>query len=157
MFCTLDLVVVDPETKEMSKPISGVGGNKFLVSQKNGKYCNDEAYKMAYTDALSIACKALGFSHDIYFASDRTKYTMSGDSQPPASDIPAPSESLQDIIKSVDAHVRKLTADMEPEDKRKFANDVIIKHIGQANYLKAEDPAKLKALLETLKKMDKAG
>lgn len=156
-FCTLELIVVDPDTKELSKPITGVGGNKFLVSQKNGKYCNDEAYKMAYTDALSIACKALGFSHDIYFASDRTKYTMSGDAQPSGSNIPAPGESIQDIMKKVDEHVRKLTAKMQPEEKRKFADDVIIKHIGQANYLKAEDPVKLNALLEALKKMDKAG
>ena len=156
-FCTLELVVIDPETKEQSKPITGIGGNKFLVSQKSGKYCNDEAYKMAYTDALSIACKSLGFSHDIYFASDRTKYTMSGDSQPASTNIPAPTESIQDVIKKVDAHVRKLTANMEPEEKRKFANDVIIKHIGQANYLKADDPAKLKALLEALVKLDQAG
>ena len=156
-FCTLELIVVDPETKEPSKPITGIGGNKFLVSQKNGKYCNDEAYKMAYTDALSIACKSLGFSHDIYFASDRTKYTMSGDSQPASTNIPAPTESVQDTIKKVDAYVKKLTANMEQDEKRKFANEVIIKHIGQANYLKAEDPVKLSALLETLKKMDKAG
>lgn len=155
-FCTLELVVVDPETKEPSKPITGIGGNKFLVSQKSGKYCNDEAYKMAYTDALSIACKSLGFSHDIYFASDRTKYTMSGDSQPADQNIPAPTESLQDVIKKVDAQVKKLTANMQQEEKKKFAQDVIIKHIGQANYLKAEDPVKLKALLETLTKMDKA-
>lgn len=156
-FCTLELIVVDPETKEQSKPITGVGGNKFLVSQRNGKYCNDEAYKMAYTDALSIACKALGFSHDIYFASDRTKYTMSGDSQPQPASIPAPTESLQDIMKKVDERVRKLTANMQPEEKKQFAQDVIIKHIGQANYLRIEDPTKLKALLETLTKMDKAG
>lgn len=157
VFCTLDLLVVDPATKEMSKPITGIGGNKFLVSQRNGKYCNDEAYKMAYTDALSIACKSLGFSHDIYYANDRTKYTMSGDSQPATGNIPPPAESAQDMIKKVDAHVRKLTANMEPEEKRKFANEVIIKHIGQANYLKCDDSTKLKALLETLAKMDQAG
>ena len=157
VFCTLELVVVDPETKEASKPITGVGGNKFLVSQKSGKYCNDEAYKMAYTDALSIACKALGFSHDIYFASDRTKYTMSGDSQPQSSNIPAPTESIQDVMKKVDERVKKLTANMQPEEKQQFAKNVIIKHIGKANYLRADDPIKLNELLETLIKMDKAG
>jgi hypothetical protein len=156
VFCTLELVVVDPETETVSKPITGVGGNKFVVAQKSGKYCNDEAYKMAYTDALSIACKALGFSHDIYFASDRTKYTMSGDSQPQSSNIPAPTEPIQDVMKKVDERVRKLTANMQPEEKKKFAQDVIIKHIGQMNYLRSEDPVKLKALLETLIKMDNA-
>ncbi len=74
VFCNLELVVVDPETNTESHPISGVGGNKFVANEKNGPYCNDEAMKMAYTDALSIACKSMGFSHDIYFAKDRTKY-----------------------------------------------------------------------------------
>ena len=157
VFCTLELVVVDPVSKEQSKPISGIGGNKFLLTQKGGKYCNDEAYKMAYTDALSIACKSLGFSHDIYYAGDRTKYTMSGDSQPSPTNIPAPTKTVEEIIKEVDARIKKLTVNMGPDDKRKFANDVIIKHIGQANYLKADDPVKLTALLEALMQLDKAG
>lgn len=29
---------------------------------------------MAYTDAISIACKALGMAADVYFEKDRTKY-----------------------------------------------------------------------------------
>jgi hypothetical protein len=29
---------------------------------------------MALTDALSVACKALGFAADVYFEKDRTKY-----------------------------------------------------------------------------------
>lgn len=157
VFCTLHLFIVDPETKEVSKPITGVGGNKFLASNSKGKYCNDEAYKMAYTDALSIACKALGFSHDIYFASDRTKYTMAGDAQPADPNIPNPPESLEEMVKKVDAHVKKLTANMSQDEKRSFANDVLVKYIGQANYLKADDPNKVAALLEALAKMDKAG
>ena len=30
---------------------------------------------MALTDAISVACKALGVAADIYYANDRTKYT----------------------------------------------------------------------------------
>ena len=30
---------------------------------------------MAYTDAISVACKSLGFAADVYFANDRTKYS----------------------------------------------------------------------------------
>ena len=156
VFCTLDLIVVDPETKEASKPIHGVGGNKFVLVQKGNPYCNDEAFKMAYTDAVSIACKALGFSSDIYYANDRTKYTMASDAQPANTNVPAPTESLRDIVMKVDERVKKLTAGMQTEEKKTFAQDVIVKHIGQANYLKADDPVKLKALLEALNNMDKA-
>lgn len=80
-FCTLQLVYVDPVTKQESHPIAGLGGNKFVTSERNGPYCNDEAYKMAYTDALSIACKSLGFSSDIYFGEDRSKYRLPEDAE----------------------------------------------------------------------------
>ena len=58
---------------EWSKPIFGTGGN-ILVSAKGR--ASDEGYKMAYTDALSIACKALGIGADIWYANDKTKYTQ---------------------------------------------------------------------------------
>lgn len=67
---------------EWSKPIHGTGGNKLLTLEKkweNGvqtlsPYLDDEAYKKAYTDAISIACKALGFAGDVYYRQDTTKY-----------------------------------------------------------------------------------
>lgn len=68
---------------EWSKPVYGVGGNSFVASQKNGLYTSDECFKMALTDALSVACKALGVGADIYFAKDRTKYTNTPQSQSP--------------------------------------------------------------------------
>ena len=67
VFCELELIVVDPDTKEKSNPIYGVGGNTFVAQRSKGPQASDEAMKMAYTDALSIACKALGFSADIYY------------------------------------------------------------------------------------------
>lgn len=56
---------------EWSKPIYGTGGNVLLRKGQT----SDEGYKMALTDALSVACKALGIGADIYFAKDKTKYT----------------------------------------------------------------------------------
>lgn len=67
-FCSLSLrFVLDGKT---SQPVHGIGGNVFV--RKNST--SDEAYKMAYTDALSIAAKALGIGADIWFANDKTKY-----------------------------------------------------------------------------------
>ena len=59
---------------EWSKPIRGVGGSMFLAQEKNGLHTDDEAYKKALTDAISVACKALGMGADIYWDSDSTKY-----------------------------------------------------------------------------------
>lgn len=71
---------------EWSKPILGTGGNKLLSLEKkfeNGvqtlvPYLDDEAYKKAYTDAISVACKAIGIGADVYWEGDSTKYTQAG-------------------------------------------------------------------------------
>lgn len=59
---------------EWSKPISGVGGAMFVEQQKSGAYLSDECYKMATTDAISVACKQLGIGADVYWDADNTKY-----------------------------------------------------------------------------------
>jgi len=74
-FVEIDLFV--KYSGEWSKPIKGVGGSSFISKEKNGLYTNDEAYKMALTDAISVSCKALGFGADIYFDKDNTKYSNS--------------------------------------------------------------------------------
>lgn len=61
---------------EWSKPIIGVGGSAFVNIFKGQLETSDEAFKMAYTDAISIACKALGMGADVYFDKDRTKYNQ---------------------------------------------------------------------------------
>ena len=61
---------------EWSKPIFGTGGNALVKSTSKGQKASDEGYKMALTDALSVACKALGVGADIYFSKDSTKYTQ---------------------------------------------------------------------------------
>lgn len=57
-----------------SKPIVGVGGSMLVASETKGLYVNDECYKMALTDAISVACKSLGMGADIYWDKDTTKY-----------------------------------------------------------------------------------
>lgn len=56
---------------EWSKPIFGTGGNQLVQATQNGAVPSDEGYKKAYTDALSIACKALGIGADIWFSKDQ--------------------------------------------------------------------------------------
>lgn len=59
---------------EWSAPIVGTGGAMFVAKEKSGPYTSDECYKMALTDAISVACKALGMGADVYWQKDRTKY-----------------------------------------------------------------------------------
>ena len=49
-----------------SQPIPGVGGSMLITKESAGLHTCDEGYKMAITDALSVACKALGIGADVY-------------------------------------------------------------------------------------------
>lgn len=160
VFCDLELVIKDPETGEISQPIYGIGGNAFIKKYSNSTKISDEAKKMAYTDALSIACKAIGIGHDIWYQNDKTKYTM--DSIPAvekkpeskqetkAEEVEEP-ESLDTVIKKIDATVKKLTAKMTDTQKTELGQQ-IKKKIGVVNYRKCEDVAALTGLLKDLEK-----
>lgn len=71
---------------QWSQPIEGTGGSK-LCGKGRGEGINDEAWKMATTDAISVACKSLGMAADIYFEKGAylgTKY----ESQEPVTSSP---------------------------------------------------------------------
>ena len=57
-----------------SDAIPGTGGSAYVAKESNGPYTSDECFKMALTDAISVACKALGFGADVYWEADRSKY-----------------------------------------------------------------------------------
>lgn len=59
---------------EWSKPIYGIGGAKMASMERNGLYVDDECFKKASTDALSVACKNLGIGADVYWDKDSDKY-----------------------------------------------------------------------------------
>lgn len=71
-FCEMHLFVKQGE--EWSRPIVGVGGSMLGNIWKGEPETSDECYKMAYTDAISVACKSLGIGADVYWEKDRTKY-----------------------------------------------------------------------------------
>lgn len=96
-YVDLALYVMDPETWEWSKPITGTGGNDAILIRTYDRKvkdpetgedvietvtqytANDECWKMAETDALGSACKKLGIGADVYWSGDRTKYTLNDD------------------------------------------------------------------------------
>jgi hypothetical protein len=83
--CFVDINIYIKVDGAWSDPIPGMGGSSFVTKEQKGLYTSDECFKMAYTDAISVACKSLGFAADVYFANDRTKYT---NQEEPKTDIP---------------------------------------------------------------------
>lgn len=81
-YCNIDLFIkVDGQ---WSDAIQGTGGSSEVTMERNGSYVSDECYKMALTDALSVAMKALGVGADIYFEKGKSmdyssKYAMQED------------------------------------------------------------------------------
>src|SRR5574344_1275543 len=80
-FVNIDLFVQIDE--KWSEAIPGTGGSSFIASEKNGLYTSDECFKMALTDAISVACKSLGMGAEIYFQKDRSKYDNEENKTPP--------------------------------------------------------------------------
>lgn len=74
-FVDILLYYKDPESGKDSHGIPGTGGSSFVAQERNGAYLSDECFKMALTDAISVAAKALGIGADVYFDKDRTKYS----------------------------------------------------------------------------------
>jgi hypothetical protein len=71
-FAQVNLVIYG----EFGKVVPGIGGSMMVAQEKGGLRANDECYKMAVTDALSVAMKALGVAADVYMGLwDGTKYS----------------------------------------------------------------------------------
>jgi len=70
-FCNISLYI--KLDGEWSDAIPGTGGSAFMAKERTGLYLSDECYKMALTDALSVAAKALGVGASIYWQ-DGDKY-----------------------------------------------------------------------------------
>lgn len=91
-FVDIMLYYIDPATGGISHGIPGTGGASFVAQEKNGAYLSDECFKMALTDAISVAAKALGVAADVYFEKDRSKYTSVEDPAKPTQKNPTEQE-----------------------------------------------------------------
>ena len=71
----VDIDLFYKENGEWSEAIPGTGGASFVTKESKGMHTNDECYKMALTDAISVAAKAIGVAADVYWDKDSTKYS----------------------------------------------------------------------------------
>ena len=108
-----------------SGEIYGTGGSMLVAKEKAGTanerlYSSDEAFKMAYTDAISVCCKMLGFGADVYWDKDRTKYDTTEPPKPPTYEEALDTvldfgehkgKTLRELFKTDFAYVQGLLAD----------------------------------------------
>lgn len=78
----MDILLYYKQEGEWSKGIPGTGGSSFVAKERNGLYTSDECYKMALTDAISVAAKAIGMGADVYWEKGRTKYDTPPQEEP---------------------------------------------------------------------------
>jgi len=76
--CFVDINLFYKEGEDWSKPVPGTGGSMYISKEKNGLYTDDDCFKKALTDAISVAAKAIGIGGKVYFEKDPTKYTGKG-------------------------------------------------------------------------------
>jgi hypothetical protein len=68
------MVTVEYTHDDKVGSIPGIGGSLLVAKEKHGPHCNDEAFKMATTDALGTALKMLGVAADVYAGLIDSKY-----------------------------------------------------------------------------------
>ena len=77
VLCFAEIKLFIKYNGEWSKGIPATGGSKLasFIKSRGELKSSDEGYKMAFTDALGVACKYLGFGANVYWENDKTKYT----------------------------------------------------------------------------------
>jgi len=102
-----------------SDPIPGIGGSMLIEKEKAGLHSSDEGYKMAITDALSVAMKMIGIAADIYAGLwDGSKYK-----EPSAKTEYINQDQLieiQDLLKLINSDGKPLLKHFEVESIEKI-------------------------------------
>ena len=114
-YCNIDLFI--KVNGEWSDAIQGTGGSSEVSMESKGAYVSDECYKMALTDALSVAMKALGVAADVYF--EAGKDIIDIDSKYDAQDIRAAQQQAktqQSAAQPSQAAQQPATSPFHPND-----------------------------------------
>lgn len=124
-----------------SDPIPGTGGNTLVAKEKGGFHNNDEAFKMATTDALGTAMKLLGVAAEVYMGGFDSKYDREREppreayKPAPRPDFAARSRDLRDtfvsrlklattreMVRAIHKDVTAKKAEMTPNDYQTVAD-----------------------------------
>jgi len=130
---------------DWSDPIPGTGGSSFVAKETRGLHTSDECFKMALTDAIGVACKALGMAANVYWNNDRTKYNGGGaeTKQTPTNDLNDKLKEIKDNADSLGLSADDLRAKMEDMFGVKKSTDLTME---QAETLKNKILEELEAI-----------
>lgn len=120
-----------------SEAIPGTGGSSFVAKENGGLYVSDECFKMALTDAISVACKALGFGANVYWEAGSSKYDVTDD-VPPASNSNNQS-TVKVNMKATAEQIEALSSVYKGEklEQLKAVNDIT--DLSELSYTKATE------------------
>ena len=112
VMCFVDINLYYKQDGQWSEPVFGTGGSMLVENFCSaGIKSNDDGYKMAYTDAISVACKLLGMSADVYWKAGESKYSRA---EP---DNPIPASKLAETQKTSPAQVTVSEHPMTPKER----------------------------------------
>lgn len=123
MMVFVDLNLYVKEGNEWSKPIFGTGGNILKFKGKG----DDEGYKKAYTDAMSIACKALGIGADVWYANDTTSKYADKYTDAPSGSAEAAQEAGKAKLAQIEAKLAQTA--QKPSSGPRMASDEQLAYI----------------------------
>lgn len=143
-FAFANILLYIKDGNEWSMGIPGTGGSKLIEQERAGLHVSDEGYKMAVTDALSVACKFIGVGADVYRGRwDGTKYNNSGTDLPtggakntpsnPPKDIASTLNEYKEAAEQMDKKIRESSdkpAEPTTDQMRKEMTDWFIKQYG---------------------------
>lgn len=109
---------------QWSDPIPGTGGATIVeVNSKGYSYVNDEGFKMALTDAMSVCMKSLGVAADIYFSKDKGQFDTKYDQQAyAAAQQQAPPNNGAGLIAALQYALQEISSAATTNDLRAIWN-----------------------------------
>jgi|WetSurMetagenome_2_1015567.scaffolds.fasta_scaffold00310_11 hypothetical protein len=120
VFVQVNLFTVVDGVKSL--PIPGLGGSKLVSKESAGLHNSDEGYKMALTDALSVAMKQLGIGSAIYEGRwDGSKYKESSELPANAHELIELSETVIDLTNNW----KSISTKDRAEDLKQLAIDTL--------------------------------
>ena len=112
VMCFVDINLYYKQDGQWSEPVFGTGGSMLVENFRSaGVKSNDDGYKMAYTDAISVACKLLGMSADVYWQAGESKYGRV------EADNPIPASKLAETQKTTPAQASVTEHPMTPKER----------------------------------------
>jgi len=127
IMCFSQVKVYVKELGEWSDPIPGIGGSMLIEQESSGIHVNDEGYKMATTDALSVALKMLGMGADIYAGLwDGAKYKDTPPAPTPPVKTPKPENPKQVEFQSLVTAIDENKIPVYDEPRRKAWREMAV-------------------------------